>query len=105
MSETVSGAELRQNMRELLDGVERTHQRVVVTRNGKPSAVIISADDLESLEETIAVLSDPELMSTIRESEADLEAGRSRPFEEFVADQAARRARTDTAAQRPAKHR
>ncbi len=37
-------------------------QRVVVTRKGRPAAVLLSPDDLESLEETLAVLSDPELM-------------------------------------------
>lgn len=40
---------------------------------GRPAAVILSPEDLESLEETLAVLSDPELMRRIREGEAALE--------------------------------
>lgn len=90
MTTTVSGAEFRQNMRKLIDATETTHERVVITRNGKPSAVLIAADDLESLEETIAVLSDPELMATLRESEADIAAGRTHSLDEILADRAAR---------------
>jgi antitoxin Phd_YefM of type II toxin-antitoxin system len=41
----------------------------VVTRNGKPAAVLVSPQDLESLEETLAILSDPSLMAQIHESE------------------------------------
>ncbi|HEX6547582.1 MAG TPA: type II toxin-antitoxin system Phd/YefM family antitoxin, partial [Candidatus Dormibacteraeota bacterium] len=42
----------------MADRVERQHERIVVTRNGRPSIVLISPDDLESLEETLAILSD-----------------------------------------------
>jgi PHD/YefM family antitoxin component YafN of YafNO toxin-antitoxin module len=48
---------------------------VVVTRNGKPAAVPISPDDLEGLEETLAILSDRVAMEQIRESERSLAAG------------------------------
>jgi len=46
-----------------------------VTRNGKPAAVLISPDDLDSLEETLAILSDPVAMEQVRESEKSLAAG------------------------------
>ena len=48
-----------------VDSVVTTHERVVITRNGEPVAVLISTDDLESLEETIALLSDPVAMADI----------------------------------------
>jgi PHD/YefM family antitoxin component YafN of YafNO toxin-antitoxin module len=48
---------------------------VVLTRNGKPAAVLISHDDLESLEETLSILSDPALMAQIHESEQALAGG------------------------------
>ncbi|MDQ6806091.1 MAG: type II toxin-antitoxin system Phd/YefM family antitoxin [Actinomycetota bacterium] len=69
MSETLSLAAVKARFSELVDRVERQQDRVVVTRNGKPAAVLISPDDLESLEETLAIMSDRSLTSQIRESE------------------------------------
>jgi prevent-host-death family protein len=60
---------------ELVDRVERQQDRVVVTRNGKPAAVLISVDDLESLEETLAVMSDRSVAAQIRESQKAISAG------------------------------
>lgn len=51
-----------------MDRVERHHERVTVTRNGKPAVVIISPDDLQEIEETLEVLQDPEAMLEIREA-------------------------------------
>ena len=68
MPETMSLAAVKARFSELVDRVERQQDRVVVTRNGKPAAVLISADDLESLEETLAVMSDRSLAAQIRES-------------------------------------
>ena len=48
---------------------------MVVTRNGKPAAVLISADDLESLEETLAVMFDRSVATQIRESQKEVAAG------------------------------
>lgn len=75
MSETFSLSAVKAHLSELVDRVEGEHERVVVTRNGLPAAVLISHEDLEGLEETLAVLSDPKLMARIRESEAAAEAG------------------------------
>jgi prevent-host-death family protein len=50
---------------EYVDPVEREHERVVVTRNGRPAIVLISTEDLERLEETIDVLSDATAMAGI----------------------------------------
>ena len=50
-----------------VDRFEREHERVVVTRNGRPAIVLISTEDLESLEETLAVLSDIEVLGGLRE--------------------------------------
>jgi antitoxin YefM len=75
MPETMSLAAVKARFSELVDRVERQQDRVVVTRNGKPAAVLISADDLESLEETLAVMSDRSLVTQIRESEAAVAPG------------------------------
>lgn len=60
---------------EYVDRVEREHERVTVTRNGRPAIVLISTDDLEQLEQTIDVLSDPEAMAGIREADAAIARG------------------------------
>jgi antitoxin YefM len=70
MSEALPLSWVKTHLSELVDRVERQHDRVVVTRNGRPAAVLISHEDLEGLEETLAALSDPDLMHQIRESEA-----------------------------------
>jgi antitoxin YefM len=73
--ETLPLSHVKAHLSEIADRVEGQHDRVVVTRKGRPAAVLVSPDDLESLEETLAVLSDPQLMRQIRESEAELERG------------------------------
>ena len=83
MSETLSLSEVKARFSELVDRVEGEDERIVVTRNGRPAAVLVSADDLESLEETLAVLSDRELMKRIGESERAAERGEVVPLEEL----------------------
>lgn len=66
MSETRPLSFVKAHLSEITDRVERQHDRVTITRNGQPAAVILSPDDLESLEETLAILSDPEMMGKVR---------------------------------------
>lgn len=68
-------AEVKNRLSEVVDLVEREHGRVVITKHGRPAAVVISVDDLEGLEETLAIMSDPKLMRRIRKAEAELGAG------------------------------
>ena len=58
MSESLPLAEVKAHLSELVGRVGSQHERVTVTVHGRPSAVLMAVDDLESLEETIAVLSD-----------------------------------------------
>lgn len=60
---------------EYVDRVERQHERVVVTRNGRPAIVLISTADLASLEETLAVLSDPDALAGLREGDEAVSRG------------------------------
>jgi len=55
--------------------VEREHDRVVITRNGRDAAVLISPEDLQQLEETLSVLSDPDALADIREADAAYQRG------------------------------
>jgi antitoxin YefM len=68
-------AEIKKRLSEIVDGVEERHDRVVLTRHGRPAAVIMSPDELESLEETLDILSDPRAMREIRRAEAAIDAG------------------------------
>jgi len=74
-------ADVKARFSELVDRVERQHDRIIVTRNGRPAVVLVSPDDLESLEETLAILCDPTLMKKVRQGVADLKAGRTIPLE------------------------
>jgi prevent-host-death family protein len=75
MSETLPLAEVKAKLSEMVDRVEHTHDRITVTRNGRPAAVIISPDELASLEETLELLSDPDAMTELREAKAAIDAG------------------------------
>jgi prevent-host-death family protein len=72
---TLPLAEIKKRLSEIVDGVEQKHDRVVLTRNGRPAAVILSPDDLESLEETLAILSNPSAMHDIRQAESEIDHG------------------------------
>lgn len=61
---------VRDHLSEIVDRVEREHDRVLITRNGRDAAVLISAEDLAELEETLSVLADPEALADIREADA-----------------------------------
>jgi antitoxin YefM len=75
MSETLPFSEVKAHLSEVADRVEREHDRIVVTRNGRPSFVLVSPDDLASLEETVAILQDDELMESLRTSRRQAAAG------------------------------
>ena len=72
---TLPLAEIKKRLSEIVNGVKQQHDRVVLTRNGRPAAVILSPDDLESLEETLAILSNPAALREIREAESEIDNG------------------------------
>ncbi len=76
MAKTVPFTEARAKLSELLDELGRRHEHVVITRNGRPVAVLVPADEQEVLEETLEILQDEDLLEALRESEEDVEAGR-----------------------------
>ncbi len=76
MSETLSLADIKAHLSEIVDKVEYEHERVVLTRNGRPAAVILSPEDLEALEDTLELLSDPRALKEIRAARDDLAKGR-----------------------------
>lgn len=75
MSKTLPLSEVKTKLSEVVDEIVTTHERVIVTRNGRPVAVVLSTDDLEAIEETLAILSSPAAMSEIQESRAAIANG------------------------------
>ncbi len=73
-------AEVKSRLSEVVDRLQREHGRVVITKHGRPAAVIMALEDLESLEETLEILSQNELLAEIREAEAEVASGRSTPL-------------------------
>ena len=60
--------EVKNRLSEVVDRVAGQHDRVVITRHGRPAAVVLSPDDLASLEETLDVMGCPRLWADIRVS-------------------------------------
>lgn len=77
---TLSVSEAKMKLSGLVDLVETTDEEVLITRNGRPAAVLVNAEELESLKETVAVRSDAELMNEIRRGLADLKKRRSKLY-------------------------
>ena len=92
MSESVPLAEAKAHLSELVGRVGSHHERVTVTVHGRPSAVLIAVDDLESLEETIAVLSDSSMVGALADSDAELARGEGEDEQSLAAAMRARRA-------------
>jgi antitoxin YefM len=90
---TMPLSEVKARLSEVAEEVDRTHDRVHITRNGRQYVVLISAEDLESLEATLELLSDPTAMARIRQAEADIAAGRTTTAEEMATLMAQRKAR------------
>jgi antitoxin YefM len=76
MTTVLPFSEAKAQLSELADRVEGQHDRILVTRNGRPSFVLLSPDDLESLEETLDILRDDELLASIRRSRREAAAGK-----------------------------
>jgi antitoxin YefM len=77
MSEAIPFTEVKAHLSELVDRVWRERDRVVVTRNGRPVAVLISPDELEGLEETLDLLSDDDARASLRRAGSEDEAGQA----------------------------
>lgn len=82
---TLSLAEARANLSKLVDSAVDSHERFEMTRNGNRVAVLLSADDYDSLLETVDILSRPDEVEAIRQGLADLEAGNVYSAEEVRA--------------------
>lgn len=72
---TISVSEAKMKLSALVSAVQETDQEVVITRNGRPVAVLVSPDEFESWRETMAVRFDADLMAEIQKGLKSLKAG------------------------------
>lgn len=89
---TLSLAEAKAHLSEVVNRVSTQHERITVTVHGRPSAVLLAPEDLERLEETIAVLADGDLVRDLAQAEADVAAGRVESADELAEAMRARQA-------------
>jgi antitoxin YefM len=73
--DTIPIADARSRLSKLIDEAMTTHERFEITRNGRRAAVLLSADDYDTLQATITVLSDTRLLTAHREGQAAIDAG------------------------------
>ena len=70
-------SEAKDKLSALVEEVETTHEIIAITRHGRVAAVIMSADDLESLNETLHALRTPGVAEELAQADADFAAGNS----------------------------
>lgn len=91
MSSTLSLAEVKAHLSELVGRVNTEHDRVTVTVHGHPSAMLLAVEDVEALEETIAVLSDTTTMQQLIKAEREIARGKGETEEQLAAAMRRRR--------------
>ncbi|WP_205814448.1 MULTISPECIES: type II toxin-antitoxin system Phd/YefM family antitoxin [unclassified Microbacterium] len=88
--QTVSISEAKDRFSQLVESVDTTHEAVTITRHGRPAVVMLSVDDLQALQATLALLQDPQHAEEVAEADADIAAGRTLSLAE-VREQLGRR--------------
>ena len=74
---TLSLSEARMHLGDLVDSVERTDREIVITRNGRPAAVLVSPDEYHSWKETNAVRKDRGLLDEVKRGLKALKSGKA----------------------------
>lgn len=64
--ETLSLSEAKMKLSELIERVQSTDAEIVITKNGRPAAVLVSPDEFDGWRETITIQSDADMMAEIR---------------------------------------
>jgi len=82
MTKTLPITEARQSLTTLVDRANKRLDEYVITVNGKPAAVLMSADEYEGWKETNEILADKKLMKDIRQSEKEIAEGKWHDWED-----------------------
>lgn len=77
--------DVRDHLSEVVNQVEREHDRVIITKHGRPAAVVLSLGDLESLEETLDIMGRATLVAQIRDSLDELIRGEAEAVDKDAA--------------------
>lgn len=88
---TLPLSEAKARLSQIADEVHRTHERVTITKNGRSYLVLMSAEDLESIEATLELLADAEAVRRVEQGRQDLDAGRGTSAERMAELMSARR--------------
>jgi antitoxin YefM len=68
-------SDVKARLSEIAEEVDRTHERVHITRNGREYVVLVAAEDLESIEATLELLSDPAAQQRVAQSQQEIARG------------------------------
>src|SRR5256885_7725030 len=91
---TLSLSEVKAKLSELVDEVESRDERIVITRRGRPAAVLVSQDDLDSWQETLEITSDRALMTEIRRGIRQIRRGQAVTYEKVFGESVNRKRRS-----------
>lgn len=86
MTHTITLKELRPDLPKVVDAIDKKWERYIVTKHGKPSVVMLSVEDYESLMETLDILADPKAVKNLKQGEEDLRKGKTRSWQEIKSD-------------------
>lgn len=84
MNNLISISDVRANLPELVAQVGNTMDRIVITVNGQPKATLVSAEELESLEETAELLSIPKMKETMLRGLKQAKSGKGKPLSDLT---------------------
>ena len=85
MTHTITLKALRPDLPKVVEDIDKKWERYIVTRHGKPSVVMLSVEDYESLMETLDILADPHAVKSLKHGEMDLRKGKTRSWQEIKA--------------------
>jgi prevent-host-death family protein len=83
VSRTVPVRELRSELSQVIDQVADLREHIIITRRGRPAAVLVPVDEYEALEETAEILSDPDTLAAIDEGRHEAERGKTVSLDEL----------------------
>jgi len=84
MTNLINISSARENLPNLVSKVSKTLERFLITVNNKPKAVLLSLDELESLEETAEILSIPGAEKSIKEGLKQVKEGKGKPLSDLL---------------------
>lgn len=91
--ETLPLADVKARLSELVAQVEKQHDQITVTRNGRPAVVVVSIEEWESLQETLEILADPAAVTALAHAREEAEHGELHTTEDVLAVLAERHGR------------